>query len=229
MNPKAALHEPRIARVAAGVGDAVRARMLCLMLSGEYVTAGELAAFAGVTAATASGHLAKLLDAGLVVCEPRGRHRYYALAGPDVAHALEALALVAERGQRETAWSHPSRQRLRQGRCCYGHLAGQLGVRLFQSLLRAEALLPSADGFTLNAPGVRWLADLGLDAPIPTAQRRYAYACMDWSERRYHLGGQLAQALLAHFEQRGWVRKAEGRVCELTPLGQLQLLPELSR
>jgi DNA-binding transcriptional ArsR family regulator len=220
-------HEPRIARIAASMADASRSRMLCLLLSGEHATAGELAACASVTPATASGHLSQLLDAGLLMCESRGRHRYYRLAGPEVAHALEALALVAERGQRDKAWSHPGRERLRRARCCYGHLAGQLGVRLFRTMLSTEALLPCENGFALTAEGERWLAAMDMQVPPPAARRRYAHACMDWSERQDHLGGQLAEAMFNHFCERGWLRRGEGRTVEVTPLGTRQWLPRL--
>jgi len=102
-------HEPRLARVAAIVADPARSRILAYLLSGEYASASELAKVASVTPATASGHLGKLLDARFVVCEPRGRHRYYRLADAEVAHALEALALVAERDGHDRAWAHPER------------------------------------------------------------------------------------------------------------------------
>ena len=127
-------HEPRLARVAAIVADPARSRMLAYLLSGEYASASELAKVASVAPATASGHLGKLLDARFVVCEPRGRHRYYRLADAEVAHALEALALVAERDMHDRAWVHPERKRLRLARCCYGHLAGQLAVTVFEAL-----------------------------------------------------------------------------------------------
>ena len=126
--PSEAPHEPRLARVAALVADPSRARMLAFLLSGEYASAGELARTASVGAATASAHLVKLVDAGLLVCEPRGRHRYFRIADADVAHALEALAMVAERSSHDRAWSAPARLRLREARCCYGHLAGRRSV-----------------------------------------------------------------------------------------------------
>lgn len=113
-------HEPRLARAAALVADPARSRMLAYLLSGEYASAGELAKAASVTAATASGHLRRLLDARFVVCEPRGRHRYFRLADAEVAHALEALALVAERDEHDRGWAHPERQRLRQARAATG-------------------------------------------------------------------------------------------------------------
>jgi DNA-binding transcriptional ArsR family regulator len=221
-------HEPRIARVAAAMGDPARSRMLAYLMSGAYASAGELARAASVSAATASGHLTRLMDVGLLLCESRGRHRYYRLAGPEVAHALEALALVAERDSHAQQWAAPARQRLRAGRCCYGHLAGQLGVQLYERLHAVQALEPAAEGLRLTEAGRAWLRSLGLEPPAPS-KRRYAYACLDWSERRDHLAGQLADALLQHFMAQGWLRRGEGRAVELTPPGVQCLLPRLAQ
>jgi hypothetical protein len=201
--------------------------MLAYLLGGQYVTAGELAAVASVTAATASGHLRKLLDADFVVCEPRGRHRYFRLADAEVAHALEALALVSERGQHDRTWSTPQRRRLRQARCCYGHLAGQLSIRMFDTLMARRGLVDSEDGLQLTPEGVHWLQTLGLSPSAPSARRRYAYRCLDWSERRDHLAGQLADEMLAHFLEVGWLRRDEGRSLALTPTGVQRLLPAI--
>ena len=221
-------HEPRIARVAALLADPARSRMLACLLSGELASAGELARVASVTPSTASGHLARLLDEGLVSCEARGRHRYYRLANPEVAHALEALAVVAERTQHASTWSHPARQRLRQARCCYGHIAGELGVRLWDTWLAAGALQPVAKGFALTPAGAAWFAQAGMAAPTPSRQRRFAYACLDWSERTDHLAGQLADAWLSHCLARDWLRRSDGRALQLTPAGERELLPLLT-
>lgn len=223
----AARHEPRIARVAALMADPTRSRMLAYLLDGQLASAGELAQAASVTAPTASGHLTLLLEAGLLACEPRGRHRYYRLANAEVAHALEALALVAERSSHEAAWAHPSRQRLRHARCCYGHLAGELGVRLFDALRAAAALRDGPAGLALTPAGEEWLARLGMVPPVPPGRRRFAYPCLDWSERRDHLAGQLADELLAHCLAQGWLRRTDGRALSLTPAGRQRLLPLL--
>jgi DNA-binding transcriptional ArsR family regulator len=220
-------HEPRMARVAALVADAARSRMLAYLLSGEYASAGELAKAASVTPATASGHLAKLLDARFVVCESRGRHRYYRLAGAEVAHALEALALVAERDTHDRAWAHPERRRLRVARCCYGHLAGQLAVTLFDALRSEGRLLPGADGYELSDSGTQWLEAWGMSPSPANGGRRYAYACLDGSERRDHLAGQLADEIFQHLIRRGWLRRSDGRAVELTARGERELLPAL--
>ena len=220
-------HEPRIARVAAMVADPARSRMLSRLLSGEWATAGELARTASVTPATASQHLAKLVDAAFVTAEPRGRHRYFRLASPEIAHLLEALALVAEPGDDDRGWSQPGHQRLRAARCCYGHLAGRLGVALFDSMLREQRLQACANGFELTAEGRRWLSDMQMSIPEPQRGRRFAYACLDWSERRDHLAGSLADAVLIHFVDRGWLRRNADRAVDVTPRGQTQLVSKL--
>jgi hypothetical protein len=209
--------------------------MLAYLLSGEHASAGELARAASVGAATASAHLVKLVDAGLLACEPRGRHRYFRLADAEVAHALEALALVAERSTHEREWSAPARLRLREARCCYGHLAGRRGVGLFEQLRERGWLVTDAndgDGLALSPSGIDGLRALGLDAATALAgsTARLAYPCLDWSERRDHLAGRLASALLEHFVAQGWLRRTAGeRALELTPPGLLALGPLTER
>jgi len=210
------------------VADPARSQMLAHLLSGQHASAGELARAAGVSPASASGHLAQLLAERFVACEPRGRHRYYRLYDADVAHALEALALVAERGTHDEAWARPERAAMREARCCYGHLAGRLGVRLADTLAAACCLASSAEGHTLTEAGTAWLRGLGMEPPAPTGRRRYCYPCMDWSERRDHLAGQLPDALLEHCLERGWLRRAaSSRALEITPAGRRSLLPKL--
>ena len=224
--------EPTLARAAALVADPTRARMLSYLLAGEYASAGELARAAGVAAATASGHLTKLLDANLITCEPRGRHRYYRLADGDVAHALEALAFVAERQTHQRTWSSPARVRLRRARSCYGHLAGELGVALLDRMLASGWLEAREHGFRLTADGAEALAALGIDGAAVFADRdapaRTAYRCLDWSERRDHLAGRLASTLLEQFIGHDWLRRRRGeRSLELTPAGRRALQPLL--
>jgi DNA-binding transcriptional ArsR family regulator len=211
------------------IADPARSRMLAYLLTGECASAGELARAGGVTAATASGHLAKLRGSGLTLCEPRGRHRYYRLADAEVAHALSALALVAERGTHEQAWAAPPRQRLREARCCYGHIGGRLGVALFACLLQEERLVPDGDGLALTQSGARWLLGLQFSARPAPAKQTFAYGCLDWSERRDHLAGSLGRQLLDHFVAQGWLRRSErgDRALTTTPRGRQQLLPYL--
>lgn len=214
------------------IADPARSRMLAYLLSGEYASAGELARAAEVSASTASEHLGKLEDSGLVACEARGRHRYFRLADGEVAHALQALAVLAERGAHASAWAHPQRARLREARCCYGHAAGRLGVALFDALKLEGRTTEGESGLELTAAGVAWLAGLDFVAEAPAARAgraRYAYGCLDWSERRDHMAGSLARQLLAHFVDQGWLRKGSGADRALTPTvsGRRRLLPYL--
>ena len=228
-------HEPRLARVAAMIADPARSRMLAYLLDGQYASAGELAQAAGVQPSTASAHLDKLTRAELVVCEPRGRHRYFKLADGEVAHALQALSLVAERNTHDRAWAHPERQRLREARCCYGHVAGRLGVALWEQLQRDRRLRDTPSGVELTDAGRDWLATLGFTPAPVRAGQRLAYGCLDWSERRDHMAGSLARQLFEHFVAAGWVRQrtkssnSNGghRVLDITPSGKRRLLPLL--
>jgi DNA-binding transcriptional ArsR family regulator len=219
--------EPRFAKIAAMIGDPTRARMLAALMGGQYMAAGELAAAAGVTAQTASTHVAKLVDAELVVLRSQGRHRYFRLADADIAHALESLSLVAERSAGADKWNQGPYKPLKAARTCYSHLAGELGVALFEGLL-ARGTLMACDGyFLLSEQGRSELTALGLTLPAingPTSARRFAYPCLDWSERRDHLAGGLAVALLEHSVERGWLRRVEGsRALKLTPSGERAL------
>jgi DNA-binding transcriptional ArsR family regulator len=229
-------HEPRIARVAAMIADPARSRMLAYLLDGSYASASELAAAASITAQTASGHLSKLQSSGFVVCEPRGRHRYYKLADADAAHALEALAVVAERNSHDKVWASPMRQQLRYARCCYGHLAGTLGVALCDTLMQSKRLKPRDDNdVDVTQSGEAYLAAIGfvLDAAMCAGTRklRLAYPCLDWSERRDHLAGRLSVSLLEHFISQGWLKRQtahnSNRVLKLTLSGKRVLLPWL--
>ena len=213
--------EPRFAKVAAMIGDPTRARMLSALMGGEFLAAGELAAAAGIGAATASAHIAKLVDAELVVVRTQGRHRYVRLAGEEVARVLEALSFVAERSAHVDKWERGAYKPLKAARTCYRHIAGELGVALFEGLL-ARGTLAAQDGhYGLSVAGRGELRALGIEVPDDaTASRRFAHACFDWSERRDHLAGSLAVALLDHGLAQGWLRRTSGsRALQLTPPG----------
>lgn len=216
--------EPRFARIAASIGDPTRARMLATLLGGDALPAGDIARIAGVNASTASGHLAKLVHEGLVAVEPRGRHRYFRVADADVARALEALALVAERRASQSKWLREPYHSLKHARTCYRHLAGELGVQLLRSLLARRRLLAAEHGYELTAAGRSWLESLGIDAAAAPRGDRYAFACLDWSERRDHLAGRLATTLLDHFMAKRWLVRVEGtRALRLTAEGKRAL------
>ena len=220
--------EPRFSRIAAAIADPTRARMLAALLGGEHRSAGELATSAGITPQAASTQLAHLVDAALVAVRQQGRHKYFALADGDVAHALEALAFIAERDTVSTRWERPAYKPLKCARRCYGHMAGELGVAQLDMLMRCGYLQPSEKGLQLTNTGSMWLATLGITPPAQTTSR-LAYPCMDWSERKDHMAGSLAKALLAHYLHRNWLRaNTESRALSITKLGEQELLPLLA-
>ncbi len=211
---------PDIALYASLIGDPARANMLTALMAGRALTATELAAEAGVTAPTASSHLSKLEGAGLVTLRRQGRHRYFALAGPDVAKALEALMGLAAGKGRLRARPGPRDAALRRARACYDHLAGETGVEILDSLLETGRLEPDGEELAVTEAGRSFFARLGIDAPAESKRRRaLAKPCLDWSERRAHLGGALGAALLENLIARGWARRGEGRAVIVTPEG----------
>lgn len=216
---------PSIATIAALMGDPARANMLGALMAGRALTAGELAREAGVSAQTASGHLARLSEAGLLLVEAQGRHRYFRLSGPDVALVLEGLMGLAARTGRLRTRPGPRDPALRQARTCWDHMAGEWAVRLYEGLVADGRLAVAEDGVSLTEAGRRFFRAEGVDVDaLATGRRPLCRACLDWSERRPHLGGALGRALLDHALGRGWVRKApEGRALAVTPPGQRAL------
>jgi DNA-binding transcriptional ArsR family regulator len=217
---------PNISRIAALIGDPARANILIALMDGRALTVTELAQAASVTIQTASGHLAKLGDAALTVTEKQGRHRYVRLSGPDVAQVLEMLMGIAQRTGAVPVRVGPKDAALRTARLCYDHLAGERGVELFDLILKHD--LVAGDAAPMVTPaGRRFFNDFGLDIAALDANRRpLCRACLDWSERRYHLGGALGAALLEAFINRGWALSKAGRVVEF-PQTAMRSLTEL--
>lgn len=202
---------PDITLIAALVGDPARANMLMILFSGMALTAGELADEAGVTPQTASSHLAKLVDGGLLIQRKQGRHRYYQLAGPEVATMIEGLMGLAQSVGHARTRVGPKEPALREARVCYDHLAGDRGVALYDSLVRRNALAVTGDGLELTETGARFIADLGVDLKALRASRRpLCLACLDWSSRRNHLAGALGAAMLQRFQDMGWAQREKG-------------------
>ena len=210
---------PDIALVAALIGDPARANMLTALLGGGALTAGELARHAGITAQTASTPLARLREGGLIAMRHQGRHRYFALADPDVAHVLESLIGLAARTGHARTRPGPRDPALRQARICYDHLAGDMGVALLDGLIHQGLITP--DTPELTDPGRARMAEFGIDlAALARSRRPVCKACLDWSVRRSHLAGSLGAALLARFHALGWSRRLPGtRIIAFTPDG----------
>jgi DNA-binding transcriptional ArsR family regulator len=214
-----------IQAVAILIGDRTRAAMLDALVDEHDLPAAELARRAGVSASTASAHLARLVDGDLLAVEPAGRQRRYRLAGPAVAAAMEALAAIAPTRPIHSLREATRGEQLREGRTCYDHLAGRLGVRLTASLQSSGFLRRWGGEYALTRRGEWVLAELGVDVAGARAQRRrFAFPCLDWTERRHHLAGALGAALADQLFELGWVeRVGRGRAAALTERGRREL------
>jgi DNA-binding transcriptional ArsR family regulator len=216
------------ARVAALLGDASRMTICTTLLDGRAWTAGELAGQAGIAPSTASAHLGALVRSGLLVEDRQGRHRYFRLAGPAVAQLLEDLAVVAGVQLAEPN-SLPSARRARDlawARTCYDHLAGRVGVALMDALVDGGMVDVTA-GPALTPTGRAWLSDFAPGVDLSGRRRPVLRPCLDWTERRHHLGGAAAAALCSVFAERGWTRQRAGeRAVTLTDAGRTGLSVE---
>jgi len=213
---------PNIATLAALIGDPARANILTALMSGKALTASELAHEAGVTAQTASSHLRKLEDGALIARRQQGRHRYFTLAGDEVARALEGLmGLAATQGQLRTR-TGPKDQELRTARVCYNHMAGKMGVRLYRAMQDRGAFQTSHSGLDLTPQGYDFVRELGLDPDaLPPSRAPLCRECLDWSMRQSHLAGRLGRALLSRFEDLGWVaRIPDSRILRVSRRGE---------
>ena len=215
-----------VATIAAAIGDPARARMLHCLVDGRARTSIELAAVAGVGASTASSHLARLKAGGLVRAVAQGKHRYYSLNGAPVADALEALQVLA--GGARDGFQPSTPARLRQARTCYDHLAGSVGVALHDRLLALRWLRPApsrGNDYEVTSAGAAGFAAIGIDLDAARAlRRRFAFGCLDWSERRPHIGGALGAALLATALRRRWLsRDLDSRALTVTAAGRRDL------
>jgi DNA-binding transcriptional ArsR family regulator len=212
------------------IGEPARAAMLTALLSGQALAAGELARVAGVSAATASEHLGRLRDGGLVEVVAAGRHRYYRLASPEVTTVIEALATVSPPRPVRSLRQSNTDAAMVFARTCYDHLAGRIGVSVHDALVSAGHLVAGGDGYVLTDRGTERMRALGIDlAAVQTARRNFATPCLDFTERRPHLAGALGAAFCRHALESGWVvRRAEGqRALRLTNLGRDALAAHL--
>jgi len=219
---------PDIAQLGALIGDPARANMLTALMAGGALTASELATEAGVTVQTASSHLKKLETAALLVQRKQGRHRYFALADDDVGALLETMMGLAARRGLTRLRTGPKDPALRKARICYNHLAGELGVALYDGLLVSRLLVEEDGEPALTQAGRARMTDFGIDLQALEGLRRpLCRSCLDWSARRTHLAGSLGQGLLTRFEELGWaVREPGSRVVRFTAAGERNLLAD---
>jgi DNA-binding transcriptional ArsR family regulator len=216
-------YESDIAPAAALIADPTRAAILHALVPDRPLAAGELARLAGVSAATASFHLAKLLDGGMIAVARQGRHRYYRLASHEVAAALEALGLISAALPVRTLRQSREAAALAEARTCYDHLAGRAGVELLYQMLSRGFLLEkpffrtgraqaAGSRFEVTGAGAGTLGSFGLDiSEIRRSRRHFAGKCIDWTQRRGHLNGALAAAITARLFELGWIEHGQRR------------------
>ena len=212
--------EQSLSAVASAIADPSRVSILCALMDGRAWTATELSSVANIAASTASAHLSRLLNSGLITCLSQGRHRYYRLAGSDVAHLLETLMGISMKSVKSPVPKTPVH--LRVARTCYDHLAGKIAVGMYEFMLNEGWLEP--EGNALTAAGKLHFDNFGAILN-PHTRRKSSCACLDWSERRFHLGGDSGAALLAAFERKGWLVRTPGyREVTFTEDGKRALL-----
>ena len=218
------MHAERLATVASALGVRARAGIVTALMGGTAHTGTELARHVGIAPSTASEHLGVLVDAGLVAVEAQGRHRYFRLAGAEVATLVESMVATAPM----PAPLPSSAGRLGIARTCYDHLAGELGVRVFDRLVELGAVEADGDGAALTGTGRHLFAGLGVELPT-TSSRPVVRTCLDWTQRRHHLGGAAGARLLSTMLARGWLRRSarEARRLEITATGRRSLADEL--
>jgi DNA-binding transcriptional ArsR family regulator len=214
-----------VARVAGLLADPARAQILLTLLDGSVRPAGELAFAANISAQSASAHLAKLVDGGLLAPQPQGRHRYFRIASPEVASAVESFTSLSmalpPRKPRGPAIPKSAPVQFLHARTCYDHLAGEVAVQVCAAMLKARWLRPEGQDLELTRLGHERLATLEVDlSAARTARRSFARSCVDLTQRRPHIGGALGAALLEMYLARGWVLRMRGsRAVSITPRG----------
>ncbi|MER8594620.1 winged helix-turn-helix domain-containing protein [Mesorhizobium sp. M1182] len=211
---------PDIARIASLVGDPARANMLSALMGGTALTASELALEAGVSLPTASSHLSKLMEGGLLTLASQGRHRYYGLAGPQVAGMIEAITGVAAAVGPQRVRPGPRDAAMRVARVCYDHLAGEQAVAMLDRLVARQVLLRDDKVIQLGPSAASHFAAIGIDVE-GKARRPVCRACLDWSVRRSHLAGTLGAAILDKILAEKWARREkDSRAVIFSPVGK---------
>ncbi len=210
------------------MADRTRAIILDVLLDGRALPASDLARLSGVTPQTISAHLTKLVEGNLLQVETQGRHRYYRLSGPEVANALEAISLLAPPVTIRSLRQSVEMERLREARTCYDHLAGQLGVALTRALVDRGWLQERTGDYIVTEAGAARLERFGVDLhACYKARRHFAKPCLDWSERRHHLGGALGAAISRRLFELAWIEKDPScRAVRVTALGKERLFEE---
>ncbi|WP_408009899.1 ArsR/SmtB family transcription factor [Pseudalkalibacillus sp. A8] len=216
---------PNVAAVAKLISEPSRAVILTALLDGRFHPASSLAYVAGIKPQTASFHLKKMIDANVVRVEKHGRHRYYGLQNHEIAEVLESLLSLAPKVEVKSFKQDSNDKAIRYARTCYDHLAGQLGVKITDSLLDNDFLKPVDNTFKLTPEGEKFFRDFEIDlGQVRKKRRAYIHKCLDWSERRHHLAGAVGNALLDRLIDLKWIERVPTiRAVKITPTGKSSL------
>jgi DNA-binding transcriptional ArsR family regulator len=212
------------------LAEPARCAMLIALLSGKALSAGDLARAGGTSPQSASAHLSKLVDGGLLQAHSEGRNRYYRISRPEVVHALEALGAISTRPSPPTRVRSHGDTELCRARSCYDHLAGQLGVAITEKLEDLKVIRPGGDrDYAIGSSGARWFATMDIDAgALQGGRRKFARRCLDWTERKPHLAGALGAALFDRMLAGGWLARRRGtRALRVTERGAHELKKRL--
>lgn len=217
--------EDSFSEVAALIGDKARAKMLWSLLDGRAYTATELAIFANISRQSCSNHLSKLVKAAILKVEKQGRHRYYCFANDKIAQIIEGIAYLLPTQTNIPVRAEHKPKGIKYARTCYDHLAGKVGVALTVSLLNMGIINKEEDTFFVTKEGENWFGGLGIKTNLLLKKKRkFAYPCLDWSERKSHIGGALGAALLNAMLENDWIRrKKDSRAVIITYKGAIAL------
>jgi DNA-binding transcriptional ArsR family regulator len=213
---------PNIAEVASLLGEASRVSILTSLMDGRFHTATELAYMAGIKPQTASFHLLKLVEGNIIKVDKQGRHRYYQLANAEVAHVLELFLAMSPPPEIRSLKQSSQVKLLQNARTCFDHLAGKLGVGITESMLNEGYFIKEEKDFLVTNKGEQFLTDIGINLDETKRKRRsFSHACLDWSERRHHIGGALGNGLMRHFFDLGWILQVDSiRAVKVTDKGK---------
>lgn len=213
--------EPNIAQIASLIGDPARSRMLIALMGGKALTATELSLDAEITPQTASSHLSKLVNNGLLAVQKQGRHKYFQLNGKDVAEILEALLNISSRIEHSNIFTGPRDPELRKARVCYDHLAGELGVLLYEALMKNNYINTVNNSLEMTANGIAFFHRIGVNFDeLQKGKRPLCKSCLDWSERNHHLAGLIGKWILIDLLKKNWAQKnLDSRVIRFTKTG----------
>lgn len=217
--------ENKFGYIAMLLGDKARAIMLWSLLDGRAYTATELSICANISRQSASNHLAKLIEGQLLIVEKQGRHRYYRLANAKVAQIIESMASLIPDTQIKSINTRAKSENITYGRTCYDHLAGELGVKITDALVKHRIMKPIDNKYIVTTFGVKWFGNLDINIDeLKSKKRSFAHKCLDWTERRHHLAGSLGAALLEYMICNDWIRKKRNtRAVLITSLGTKEL------